>query len=781
MTASSKLFGAASAIAMSVALAASGSAVVSLASVASAQAAVASRIDVRGNQRVDAQTIRDNVNIRPGKAYTSSDVDEAVKRLFGMGLFSDVRITQSGGALVVHVSEYAVVNNVLFQGNKKVKDAQLERAVQLKPRSAFDPAIMENDRDAIKAAYGHVGRSDVTVNARTVDLGSGRVNVVYEIAEGSRTKIANINFVGNNAYGERRLRDIISTKRSNPLSWLTRSDIYDEGRLQADEEALRRFYYNRGYADFRVLSSEAVLDEATNEYTITINVDEGQRYTFGDVQIESTVDGVEPEALNGLIATRSGRNYSAKDVEKTVEAITDRVASSGYAFAKVEPRGDRNFENHTISVVYNVEQGQRAYVERIEIRGNDKTRDYVIRREFDLNEGDAFNQAMIQRAKRRLEGLDFFQSVNISTAQGSEPDQVVLIVDVMEKSTGEFSIGAGYATGGGTPGASVEGSVTERNFLGRGQYIRFGAGIGQNDMRNYNFSFTEPYFLGNRISAGFDVFRRSHRVDRDYDVTQTGGTIRFGLPITDNFSAGIAYNLVEEKYKLDKDKVKADYAPALWEAAQYSPWLRSSISYSLVYDSIDNKQNPRDGIFARFTQEFAGLGGDAKFLKSTVDAKYYQTLHEDADLIGMLGVGGGYIHAFKDDGVRMFDLFKNDQDLIRGFKYNSMGPYQDSDKGDRYWIGGTTYLKATAELQFPMPVIPESFGIRGALFADAAMLYGTKEDNVKGDDKKIRSSVGLSLMWASPFGPLRFDYAVPTSKASSDKVQNFNFGISSKF
>lgn len=797
MTASSKLFGAASAIAMSVALAASGSAVVTLASVASAQAAVASRIDVRGNQRVDAQTIRDNVNVRPGKAYTSADVDEAVKRLFAMGLFSDVRITQSGGALVVHVSEYAVVNNVLFQGNKKVKDAQLERAVQLKPRSAFDPSTMEADKEAIKAAYGHVGRNDVTVSAKTVDLGSGRVNVVYEIGEGTRTKITAINFVGNNAYGERRLRDIISTKKSNPMSWLTRSDIYDEGRLQADEEALRRFYFNRGYADFRVLSSEAVLDEATNQYTITINIDEGQRYTFGDVQVESTVDGVDPEALNGLIASRSGRNYSAKDIEKTVESITDRVASSGYAFAKVEPRGDRNFENHTISVVYNVEQGPRAYVERIEIRGNDKTRDYVIRREFDLNEGDAFNQAMIQRAKRRLEALDFFQTVNISTAPGSEGDQVVLIVDVVEKSTGEFSIGAGYSTGGGTPGASVEGSVTERNFLGRGQYIRFGAGAGQNDMRNYSFSFTEPYFLGNRISAGFDVFRRSHNVNKDYDVTQTGGSIRFGLPITDNFSAGISYNLVQEKYKLDgKDldewqdpsdhskgtKKEWRYAPALIEAANLSPWIRSSISYSLVYDSIDNKQNPHDGVFARFTQEFAGLGGDAKFLKTTADVKYYQTLADEADLVGMINLGGGYIHAFNKDGVRMFDLFKNDQDMIRGFKYNSMGPYQDANNKERYWLGGTTFFKATAELQFPMPVVPESFGIRGALFADAAMIYGAKgSGKIEGDDKKLRSSVGLSIMWASPFGPLRFDYAVPTSKASTDKVQNFNFGISSKF
>ncbi|MBJ6131479.1 outer membrane protein assembly factor BamA [Ochrobactrum sp. Q0168] len=785
MTASSKFFGAASALAMSVALVASGTAALSLASVNVAEAAVVSRIDVRGNTRVDAQTIRDNIDIRPGKAFTSADIDAAVKRLFAMGLFSDVRINQSGSTLVVNVSERSVVNNVLFQGNKKIKDPDLTRAVQLKPRSPYDAAIMESDKEAIKAAYAHIGRSDATVNARTVDLGQGRVNVVYEVNEGSRTKIANIEFVGNQAYSGRRLRDVISTKRSNPLSWLTRNDVYDEGRLQADEETLRRFYYNRGYADFRVVSSNAVLDPSTNEYTITITVDEGQRYTFGDVSVESTVDGVNTDALTGLVKTRSGRAYSAKEVEDSVLAVTESVAGSGYAFAKVEPRGDRNFENRTISVVYSVDQGPRAYIQRIEIRGNDKTRDYVIRREFDMNEGDAFNQVMVQRAKRRLEALDFFQTVNISTAPGSEPDQVILVVDVVEKSTGEFSIGGGYTTGGETPGASVEGAITERNFLGRGQYIRLSAGAGQDDMRNYGLSFTEPYFLGYRISAGFDVFRRSYRVNDDYDVEQTGGTIRFGLPVTENFSVGLAYNLVQEKYDLFRDNIDGYYAPALVEAAENSPWLRSSVSYSLTYNTIDDMKNPHDGLYGKFTQEFAGLGGDAKFLKTTFKGNYYKTLAQEADIVGMLGVGGGYIHEFGDDGVRIFDLFKNNSDIIRGFKFNGIGRYQDSQTGQRYWMGGTTYINGTAEVQFPMPVVPESLGIRGAVFADAAMLYGGDDvlggQPVLGDDKKIRASVGLSLMWASPFGPLRFDYAFPVAKADTDKVQNFNFGVSTKF
>ncbi|MDR6433718.1 outer membrane protein assembly factor BamA [Brucella pseudogrignonensis] len=776
-----KILGAASALAMSVALVASGSAALSLASVTAAHAAVVNRIEVRGNARVDAQTVRDNIGIQPGKAFNANDIDEAVKRLYAMGLFSDVRINQSGSTLVVHVDERSVVNNVLFQGNKKIKDPDLARAVQLKARSPYDAATMEADKEAIKGAYAHIGRSDAIVNARTVDLGQGRVNVVYEITEGGRTKIADINFVGNNAYGSRRLRDVISTKRSNPLSWLTRNDVYDEGRLQADEEALRRFYYNRGYADFRVLSSNATLDPSTNEYTITINVDEGNRYNFGDVSVESTVEGVDTQALNGLVKTRSGKAYSAKEVEDSVTAITENVAGSGYAFAKVEPRGDRNFENNTISVVYSVDQGPRAYVERIEIRGNDKTRDYVIRREFDMNEGDAFNQVMVQRAKRRLEALDFFQTVNVSTAPGAEPDQVVLIVDVVEKSTGEFSIGGGYTTGGDTPGPSVEASITERNFLGRGQFIKVSAGVGTDDVQNYALSFTEPYFLGSRVAAGFDVFRRTYTANSTYYVEQTGGTVRLGLPITENVTGGIAYNLVQDKYTLDDDVSDPEsyYAPAIIDAVNNSPWIRSSISYSLTYNSIDDMKNPHDGIFAKFNQEFAGLGGDAKYIKTTFKGNYYQTLAQEADIVGMLGVGGGYIYDYSGDGTRIFDLFKSSTDIIRGFKY--IGPYQESTSGKKYWLGGNTYFNATAELQFPLPLVPDSLGMRGGVFADAATIYGNDTSGALGEDMKLRSSAGVSLMWASPFGPLRFDYAFPITKADSDKVQNFNFGMSTKF
>jgi len=789
MKAASGFLSAASALALSAALTVPSALVAQLATVSVAHAAVVSSIDVRGNQRVDAQTIRDYLTIKPGQSFSATDIDESVKRLFGTGLFSDVNVSQSGGTLVVQVSEYQVVNSVLFQGNKKIKDAQLSMTVQLKSRGTFSPDQMDADVEAIKQAYTRIGRDDATVTARTIDLGENRVNVVYEINEGGRTKIKSINFVGNEAFSSRRLSDVISTKKSTILSFVLRDDIYGEDRLRADEEALRRFYFNRGYADFQVVSAFGELDEATNEYTVTFTIDEGQKYTFADISVDSTLPDVPGESLMPLVKTQSGDVYSAKNIEDSIIAVTERLAGMGYAFAQVTPRGDRNFENRTISVVYAVDQGAKTYVERIEIRGNTRTRDYVIRRELDVSEGDAFNQVLIQRAKRRLERLNFFETVEVSTAPGSEADQVILVIDVVDKSTGEFSIGAGYTTGGDSPGPQIEGSITERNFLGRGQFIKFSAGGGQ-DSRNYQLSFTEPYFLGRRIAAGFDVYYRTREYD-DYESTTTGGTIRFGLPITETLSTQIAYNLAQEEYNLDDDcepGTPADnpcgLSNAILDGVENSPWIKSSVSAGLVYNTIDDMQSPRSGLYANAVVEAAGLGGDAKYLKLTARSTYYQTLSEEMDIVGLLAGGAGYIHSYDPEDLRVFDHFQNNDRMIRGFKYNGIGPY-DADSKDKDHLGGTTYFNASVETQFPLPILPESLGIRGAVFADAATLFGNniKLDgvDVQGDGMEWRASVGVGLIWASPFGPIRIDYAQPVLKQDEDEVQQFNFGMSTRF
>lgn len=798
MKAASKFLSAASAAALSAALVVPGSLAVQFVATSAAEAAVVSRVEVSGNQRVDADTIRNYITIKPGKAFSSSDIDAAVKALFGTGLFSDVQINQVGSTLVVKVAEYKVVNQVLFQGNKKLKDNALQAAVQLKPRGTFSQATLDGDVESVKAAYKRIGRDDAGVTAQVMDLGDNRVNVVFHITEGERTQIAAINFVGNSAYSSRRLSDIINTKRSSWVSFILRDDVYDDDKLRADQELLRRFYYNHGYADFQVVSAVGELDSATNKYTVTITVQEGDRYTFGDISVESTIPEVDSKSLESVVETHKGDVYNAKDVEDSIIALTEKVAGSGYAFAQVTPRGDRNFENHTISVVYTVDQGTKAYVERIEIRGNDRTRDYVIRREFDVSEGDAFNQVLIQRAKKRLEALNYFEKVDISTVPGSQPDQVVLVVDVVEKSTGEFSVGAGYSTGGDTAGPSVEGSITERNFLGRGQFIKLSAGGGKNS-RDYSLSFTEPYFLGRRIAAGFDIYQSTREYKNNYNSETTGATIRFGLPITESISTQLAYNISREKYELDDgcltndayDPLKCNVSPAILDGIDQSPWIKSSVSLGLVYNTIDDMKNPHEGIYATTTAEFAGLGGDAKYVKLTGRGSIYQTLSEQFDLVGLISGGAGHVQGYGNDGqLRIFDQFQSTDRMIRGFAYGGIGPV-DPATGDH--LGGTTYFNASAEAQFPIPVVPESFGLRGAVFADAATLYGSKinrhlndgnpnnDINIAGTDLQLRASVGVGLMWASPFGPIRIDYAIPVKKQDQDDVQEFNFGISTRF
>jgi len=794
MKAVRNLMGAASAVALSSGMMVSGQVALQLASMSVAQAAVVSSISISGNQRIDDQTIRSYVGIEPGRSFSPADIDQGVKNLFGTGLFSDVRISQRGSTLVVEVDEHPVVNQVLFQGNKKHKDSVLQGVVQLKPRGTFSQSQMEADAQAIRDAYSRIGRDDATVTSQVMDLGENRVNVVFTVQEGGRTKIATVNFVGNNAFGDRRLSDVVSTKRSNFLSFMFRDDIYDEQRLRADEEALRRFYYSRGYADFQVVSSNAELNEAENKYTVTFTVDEGERYTFGDVAVESSIEGIDANALNSAVETHTGDVYNANKVENTIIGLTEQVAGAGFAFAQVTPRGDRNFENRTISVVYTIDQGPRTYIERIEIRGNSRTRDYVIRREFDLSEGDAFNQVFVQRAKRRLERLDYFETVNISTAPGSEPDQVVLVVDVVEKSTGEFSVGAGYSTSATNGGFSVEGSISERNFLGRGQFIKISAGGGKNS-RDFGLSFTEPYFLGRRIAAGFDLYRQTRQYTK-YDSEMMGGTLRLGLPITDRLSTTFAYNLTKEEYSYsDACDTNGDGiadacvpGPALADGVAKSPWVKSSVSATLQYNSIDNMKNPRDGLFASFTTEAAGLGGDAQWLKFTARGSYYKTLSEEMDLVGVLNVGAGHIQPFGSDGLRLFDQFQSTDKMIRGFESGGMGPVDTLGSANPdVWthLGGKTYFNASAEAQFPLPVVPPSLGMRGAVFADAATLFGVDSGVAATSgasfDMHWRASVGVGLIWASPFGPIRIDYAVPVLKEPTDIVQNLNFGVSTRF
>ncbi|MEM5500838.1 outer membrane protein assembly factor BamA [Ahrensia kielensis] len=778
MRAARKLLNAASIFALSVTPAVGGAILLQAVSVSAAQAAVVRSISVSGNQRVADATIADFVGYKSGKNFSGSEIDSAVKALFRTGLFSDVSVKTSGSTLVINVAEYGTVNQVLFQGNRKLKDDRLSAVVRLRSRERFDQETLDADVDAIVEAYSRTGRSDVEVNASVVDLGENRVNVVFQISEGGKTKISQVNFVGNNAFGDRRLQGIISIKKTNFMSWFTRTDVYDDQRLAADEEQLRRFYFNRGYADFRVISSSANVDPETGNIAINFEVDEGERYAFGNIDIDSTVSGVDPEELKRSVETRDGKTYSAKDVEDTLIAMSEKLAAKGFPFAEVTPVGNRNFENNTIDVSYIVDQGQRAYVERIEIIGNTTTRDYVIRREFDLSEGDAFNQILIRRAQKRLEALDFFQRVEITTRPGSQPDRVVIVVQVADKPTGEFGIGVGYSTSSDSDGGvNFEGSISQRNFQGRGQAIRLAVGGGV-DTRTYNVSFTEPYFLGYRMSATFRAFRSTNSYDDEgYDSATNGGSVSFGLPITDNFSANFGYSFSQDEYTV----TDAGLLPAAINTEinlGRNPYTRSAINYGFVYNSIDNRQDPHEGIYVTVDQQIAGLGGDARYIKTTADARYYKTLSEEADIVGFLRAGGGNITGLGQD-VRYFDSLRMGPSRLRGFANNGIGPVDAAGNH----LGGTNYLNFTAEAQFPLPAIPRDLGLKGAVFADAGTVFGSDLAGVQAgsDDMKFRTSAGISLIWQSPFAPLRVDYAFPISKEDSDDVQQFNFSVSSAF
>lgn len=776
MKAGSRFLNAVSAVALSAGVS-SIAAVGVLASAGVANAAVVSRIDVRGAERSGADAVRSNITIAPGRNFSNSDIDESVKRLYATGYFSNVSMRVSGNALVVTVAENNLVNQVVFNGNRKIKDDKLQGIVQTQSLGPYDQTIVTADIARIKDAYAAIGRSDIQVTTQVVPVGQGRVNLAFQINEGERTKIARIDFVGNNAYSDGRLAAVINTKKSNMLSFLTRKDVYNEDKLRADEEALRQFYYNRGYADFRVISSNAVLDEASNEYTITITVDEGQRYAFGNVAVESTVPGVDGSQLQGLVETKAGSNYSAKEVQQSMEAISKRVAAEGYPFARVTPRGDRDLAGNTIGVTYIVDQGERAYVERIEIRGNTRTRDYVIRREFDISEGDAFNQTVVSAAKRRLEALGYFSKVNISTSQGSAPDRVVIVVDVEDQATGSFGIGAGYSQ---NDGALLEASIEEKNFLGRGQYIRLAAGAGQDDARSYTLSFTEPYFLGYRLAAGFDLFKSQSKSEDYYDYDEQGFALRVTAPITENLATTFKYTYKQINYDGKSGyNVPGNLAQPYVDLIDQNngEWTQSIISNTLNYNTLDDRNMPREGWQAALTNEFAGLGGDSEYYKIYGKVRYYHTLSDEYDIIGSLTGQAGYV-APTGDNLLVFDQFKIGGRVIRGFKNDGIGPRIGDDA-----IGGTTYFAASAEVTAPMPGVPEDFGLRLAGFVDAGTLYGNKVANATDvkDDSSIRASAGIGIMWASPFGPLRVDYAVPFAKEDYDETQNFRFGMSNTF
>ncbi|MHA1553141.1 MAG: outer membrane protein assembly factor BamA, partial [Alphaproteobacteria bacterium] len=634
-----------------------------VASSTDAEAAVVSSISVRGNQRVDASTVGTYIIIKPGVSFGPAEIDESIKILYGTGLFSDVNIFQSGAVLVVVVAENPVIASVSFEGNKKVKSNILTQVVGSEAREVLTEARLQSDVSRIKAYYARSGRAGVQVDPSVTDIGNNRVTVVFFITEGDRTGIARIDFIGNQAFSKTRLRRIIQSRQTNFMSWLSKRDVFSDEKLAADQEALRRHYLKFGYADFQVLAAEGIFDADTGRYHVVFTIEEGPRYRFGEIQVDSSIPGVDSASLLSVVRSRSGKVFNANNVEKSVEELTIELARRGFVFAQVRPRGDRNYIDNIIDITYVIDEGPRAYVERIVIRGNSKTRDFVIRREFELSEGDAYNRVLIDKAERKLRNLDFFEFVNITTEPGSSPDRVIVVVSVADKSTGSISAAAGIST---SDGLIAEVALEERNFLGRGQNLRLSIGGGITD-RTYNLSFTDPYFLGNRMAFGVDAYRTTGAAGaiRPYAQESIGGGLRIGLPLNDE--TNLTFN-----YKIVQNVSSGAVAPAT-ASFPNGTRLTSSMGYGLSYSTLDNRVDPREGFHFKLTQDFAGLGGTSAFIRTVADARYYRPLIPDGDIIGMLRATGGNIMGLGMP-VSYFDNFHIGGETVRGFANYGIGP-----------------------------------------------------------------------------------------------------------
>jgi outer membrane protein insertion porin family len=831
-------------------------------------------IIVEGNRRVDADTIRSYFRVGPGEHIDTVKIDSALKALYASGLFQDIRISQRGGRLVVTVVEAPVIDRLAFEGNNKIKDEQLSQELQSKARGTLSRAMVQADVQRIIEVYHRNGRFDVQVVPKIIERPNNRVDLIFEIKEGEKTGVKSIIFVGNHAYTDYRLKEVVKTSTSNFLSFLQSTDVYDPDRIEADRDLIRRFYLSHGYADVQVVSAVGEYDPAIKGFIITFTIEEGQQYRFGTVEVQSNIRAVDSQSLRYALRMKQGDIYNSDAVEKTVENVTVEITKHGYPFATVRPRGDRNTQDRTISVVFLVDEGVRAYVERINIRGNTRTRDYVIRREFDISEGDPYNRALVDRAERRIKALNYFKNVKITNEPGSAPDRVVINVDVEEQSTGDFSVMGGYST---ADGFMAQVSISERNLLGTGRYAKFSATAGQY-IRGADFSFVEPYMLDQRFSGGIDLFARETLSSPylSYGTETIGTNLKTGIPLREDLSLqlrysvywnainlvsslndcanvspnflttfptvnaitaataagvigkaypGFAYNFAQNEQSnclfstgnaaTGGSPIYEASLPVRYELAQ-GGYLTSLAGYGLTYNTLDNNKRPTSGLLVSFGQDFAGLGGDAKYIRSIVDMRsYYEVV---PDLVGILHLQGGDMLGLTNcpsntcangDGyVRMLDDFKMGPNLVRGFQPAGIGPRDITSATANDALGGTMYWGASLEFQYPFYFLPKDAGIRGAAFIDSGSEWGYKGETswpangeVNGtittntgvsyvcgncamqytDSAAPRVSVGASLIWDSPFGPLRFDLAYPILKQPYDRTQWFQFGGGTRF
>ena len=747
-------------------------------------------ITVTGNQRLEADTVISYMPLRVGEPYTAARGDEALRALYATELFADAQIRNNNGAITIEVRENPVINRIILEGNKRLKDDKINPEIRLSPRQIFTRTKARADVARIVELYRRQGRFGATVEPKIVQLDQNRVDVVFEIDEGPRSKIRQINILGNEKFSDSELRSEMVTKQSRFFRFFSSSDVYDPDRLAFDQQKLRQFYLTQGYADFRVVSAVAELTADRRDFIITYVVEEGDRYKFGDVSVESEIRDFSGEALQRTLPMKTGDWYNAKQVEDAVTSLNETAGLFGYAFADVQPNIRRSAEDKTMSITFQVAEAPRVYVERIDINGNTITRDKVIRREFRLAEGDPFNSIRVKRSRDRIQSLGYFQeNLEIEQQPGSAPDRVVLVTNVEEKPTGELNVSAGFSS---LERFLVNLSVTQRNFMGKGQLLR--AAINYSSYsKSAELSFTEPYLFDRNIALGGDIYRRDYRNfnftnnerNTTYENVTTGGQVRLGFPISEYLQGALRYSLNYDEVSLDKDVFYFDFdgdgTPTCdpLRAGRYlcdviGNRVTSSIGYSLVYNTLNNGLRPSRGERITLSQDFAGLGGDTHYLRTRLNgAKYWSV---GSGFILSASLEGGYIRSFENpdepgvDSVRLTDRFFLGEPQIRGFDIRGVGPrilrqpyrgvdedgnpvlITDRDQISDDAIGGRAYYLGRLELEIPLGSGAREMGLRPSAFIDIGSVFGVKHPIVNdyrpGDPRLTRNIVnseGLRL------------------------------------
>ncbi len=729
---------------------------------------VITEIVVSGHQRIEPATVANYMTIRVGDAYDLDEVDDSIKNLFDTGFFADVFIRRDGSRLIVEVVENPIINRIAFEGNLRLDSEDLEAEIQLRPRTVFTLTKVQADVARITEIYRRVGRFNAIVEPKVIQQDQNRVDLVFEISEGERTIVREIVFLGNEAFSDGTLRDVIVTVESAWYRFLTSDDTYDPDRLALDQELLRRYYLSEGYADFRVVSATAELAPDREEFFVTFTLEEGPRYEIGEISVISDMPAVDPALIEDLVDVEPGDWYDVGAIDDDVVEMTLELGRMGQPFVDVRPRIERDVDGAIIDVTYVVAQGPEIYVERIDIVGNLRTTDDVIRREFEFAEGDAYNTALVQRTERNIRALDFFSSVALANRPGSRPDTTIIEVAVEEKSTGELSFGVGFSS---VDNALIGVSLGERNLLGTAQHVRLDLTASGNSQA-IDLSYTDPYFLDRELSAGFDIFRvRRDLVSRSsFSRQDIGGVLRAGYPLTEHLTQTVSYTLrtstVENVSANASHLVKAEEG-------------RSTVSLvgeRLDYDVRNDVLRPTSGYLIFQGTDLAGLGGDRAFLRNTAGFSYFYPM--DIEWTLNLRADGGVITSLGGKDISLTDRFFLGGSNFRGFEPSGVGPV-DTMTSDS--LGGNVYWTATGEMEFPVG-LPRELGVLGRVFTDWGSLFDIDQTSPSlADDASPRASVGVGLSYYSPLGPMQFDWARAFLKEDYDKTELFRFSIGLAF